>query len=391
MKQKEIIYISSSTIFSGSANEIQVLNMCAAFQQNGYKTNLIINSKQKKINISKLNDFYGINLSKIKFKFIYYKRSKGLEFLIFSKALLFYIFNIKDFKKKYIIFSRNLYSAFFFGVILNYRIFFECHSLENGIRNTLQNKILNKNNINFICITNALKKILLDQIAINKKNLANISILSDCSVVNNNILSYQEKLKTRKNLFIKNTNITHKNLIGYFGSLHPCRGIELILNIAKLSNKYTYVIFGGDSKSISNIKDKNHIPKNIIFMGYVSPSQSKYYMTLMDVLLMPYQEKVSIGVKNVDTSKWMSPLKMFEYMSSGVPIISSNLEPLKEILIHRVNSLLTDYDDPLKWFKNIETLINDKKINLMISQNAFSDLNNKYTWNKRAKKICDLF
>ena len=47
MKYKEVLYISASTLFSGSANEIQVLNMCSAFSKIGIKTNLVINSKNK--------------------------------------------------------------------------------------------------------------------------------------------------------------------------------------------------------------------------------------------------------------------------------------------------------------------------------------------------------
>ena len=52
---------------------------------------------------------------------------------------------------------------------------------------------------------------------------------------------------------------------------------------------------------------------------------------------MPYQRNVGIGTKNSDTSNWMSPMKMFEYMSTGVPIVSSDLPVLKKFLwIHLI-------------------------------------------------------
>ena len=48
---------------------------------------------------------------------------------------------------------------------------------------------------------------------------------------------------------------------------------------------------------------------------------------------MPYQSKVSINSNNFDDeiSKFISPLKMFEYLATGIPIISSDLKVLREI------------------------------------------------------------
>ena len=45
---------------------------------------------------------------------------------------------------------------------------------------------------------------------------------------------------------------------------------------------------------------------------------------------MPYQKQSHVGHK--DISKWMSPLKMFEYMAHKTVIISSNHRVLKEVL-----------------------------------------------------------
>ena len=56
-----------------------------------------------------------------------------------------------------------------------------------------------------------------------------------------------------------------------------------------------------------------------------------------DLLLMPYQSKVSINSNNFDDeiSKFISPLKMFEYLATGIPIISSDLKVLREILVNQ--------------------------------------------------------
>ena len=93
-------------------------------------------------------------------------------------------------------------------------------------------------------------------------------------------------------------------------------------------------------------------------------------MRMVDILLMPYQSKVSIGVKGHDTSRWMSPMKMFEYLASGVPLISSNLPVLKEVLKHKVNSLLVNPSNTSEWLEAINSLEKDQKLANDISRNA---------------------
>ena len=47
--------------------------------------------------------------------------------------------------------------------------------------------------------------------------------------------------------------------------------------------------------------------------------------------------------KTLETSKWMSPLKLFEYMSSKKPIISSDLKSIN-FLTHNHDAILCDRD-----------------------------------------------
>ena len=114
-------------------------------------------------------------------------------------------------------------------------------------------------------------------------------------------------------------------------------------------------------------------------------------MTKMDVLVMPYQQMVSIGPVNSDTSKWMSPLKMFEYMASKVTIISSDLPVLREVLSDSVNCLMVKCDDVNAWCRALKSLQSDALLRKKLSDQAFADVINKYTWDMRASKISKLW
>ena len=391
IKEKyKILYISPSTLFLNFANEIQVLNMCSAFNKLNYDVVLFANIKNKLINLKYISNHYGINTSKLKINSITLNIQKGVEFFIFIKSLLFYFKNYLNFKKKYKVYSRNIFSTFFFGVLLNLEIIYECHSIERGYRGYLQSKIIRKSNIKVICISNALKKIFLNQFKEKKKLSVNIFVCHDASNDDVNILTDNMKIieRTRK-LSIHKSNF-NKKFAGYFGGLYQGRGIHLLIEVAKLTKDVLFLIFGGDQDTISKLRNSK-LPGNFILMGFVNPSESKFYMSMMDVLLMPYQKKVSIGVKDINTSKWMSPLKMFEYMSTGVPIIASDIKVLKEVLKHNKNSLLVDPENPKKWSDYVKRVIYDKKLSKNLSTNALINLRDNYTWTKRAKFILSLF
>ena len=51
----------------------------------------------------------------------------------------------------------------------------------------------------------------------------------------------------------------------------------------------------------------------------------------MNILLMPYQKEIMSQIIML-IPLWMSPLKLFEYMASNKPIVSSNLYGIREVL-----------------------------------------------------------
>ena len=80
---------------------------------------------------------------------------------------------------------------------------------------------------------------------------------------------------------------------------------------------------------------------------------------------------------------------MFEYMSVGVPIISSDLPVLREILIDKHNCLLVDPEDIMCWSSALNEILNNKLFSEKISENAYREFRQKYTWEYRAKRIMD--
>jgi glycosyltransferase involved in cell wall biosynthesis len=181
----------------------------------------------------------------------------------------------------------------------------------------------------------------------------------------------------------KNSNFC----VGYVGSLYKGRGHEMIIEFAKKIDNLNFLIVGENNLELSST-----IPKNLLFTGFLPYKDAEQYRLSCDILLAPYQRQVSV-MGGGDTSKWMSPLKIFEYMAAGKAIIASNLDVLKEILEHEKNALLCDPENTDEWVNAINRLKNDRDLMNKLATNAKNDFEEHYTWQKRAKniiaKICE--
>ena len=88
---------------------------------------------------------------------------------------------------------------------------------------------------------------------------------------------------------------------------------------------------------------------NIFFLGFQNQNTCYYLRKKFDYLIAPYQNKVYVHgavsenkarKSKLETSKWMSPLKLFEYMQAKKPIITSDLPAINEILTNDEDAIL---------------------------------------------------
>lgn len=174
--------------------------------------------------------------------------------------------------------------------------------------------------------------------------------------------------------------------IGYTGTISNGRGIELIVALAEKFPHTDFRVIGGDPPDVENWRTKTSGMNNMFFHGHRPPAEIKAALPGFDILLAPYQKKVMVR-NEVDTSAWMSPLKIFEYMSSGKPMIASDLPVLHEVLRDGENAVLCPPDDIGAWEKAIRNLIETPDMAQTIGAAALKDFEAHYTWAARAKSI----
>lgn len=108
----------------------------------------------------------------------------------------------------------------------------------------------------------------------------------------------------------------------------------------------------------------------------------------MDLLILPYEKKVQVSGDVGEISKFTSPMKLFDYLASSKPIISSSLPVLNEILKNKKNCIFVNGLNIFKWRLAINKLLTSNNHRLIISKNNFNLFKN-YTYKIRVKKMFD--
>ncbi len=376
-----IVYVSASTIPSRQANTVHVLNQIYGFIELGYKVDLFakLNFRNEANIENYLKKSFGFDTKNISFNDFNINYKFGIEFFI---ALRFVFFLFKKSNNKKIIICRNLYAAYLAGIILRINLIYETHAPEKGIRKNIQFLLLKNKRIKSIVISKKLREKLNQY---HNFNFKNIEIFPDAAKSGLEIFSEKKKKQILGELLEKKY-FKFNFFCGYFGHLYPGRGIEVIYELSKRNRNFLFLVFGGTEEDII-ISKKLYESSNLIFFGFLDHIDSLKILRCVDVLLMPYQRNVSIGIKGSNTADWMSPLKLFEYMSSGVPIISSDLPVLREILEDRRNALLVPPKNFDSWDKSLKIIRGNRKLASYISKNAFNEYMQYFNWKKRAENF----
>ena len=104
------------------------------------------------------------------------------------------------------------------------------------------------------------------------------------------------------------------------------------------------------------------------------------------ILLMPYQHEVSVRSKNLNTAKYMSPLKLFEYLAMSKIILASKLNVYSHILKNNKNAILIDSKNIKEWAKKIILVFKNLKKFKYLRKGALKTAE-KHTWEKRVDTI----
>jgi glycosyltransferase involved in cell wall biosynthesis len=173
---------------------------------------------------------------------------------------------------------------------------------------------------------------------------------------------------------------------GYTGHLYPGRGISLLLKLAQRLPEMNFLIVGGEPLDVNRVRRSVVELKlqNVTLTGFVPNSDLPRYQSACDVLLMPYQRRVSAS-SGGDISRYLSPMKLFEYLACGRAICSSDLPVLSEVLSSDI-AILLQPDNVNAWVTALHELSGDPLRRKDLAIRAQRAAGN-YSWENRARQI----
>jgi len=179
-----------------------------------------------------------------------------------------------------------------------------------------------------------------------------------------------------------------QRLVVYTGGLYPGRGLEELITAIKSLDAILVIVGGKDESAGARFREyaAEAGTANVRFEGHRPPSDIPIYLAAADMLAMPYSRR-TVAPGGV-TTDWMSPLKMFEYMAAGRPIVASDLPVLREVLRDDENALMVKPDDAGSLADGLRRLMANSTLAARLAAQARHDVE-AHTWEARAKKILE--
>lgn len=178
--------------------------------------------------------------------------------------------------------------------------------------------------------------------------------------------------------------------VGYTGHLYSGRGIDLILGLASRQPQIRFVLAGGEPLDVErwSAEAERGGLKNVTFLGFVDNARLPVIQAACDVLVMPYGSKIAVSGGG-DTAAVASPMKAFEYLAAGRPVMASDLPVFREVLTEQ-NAVLLPPGDTAAWEAALSDLQAAPARRQALGEQAQRDAA-RYTWVERARRSLEGF
>lgn len=376
----KIIYLANIRLPSEKPHSIHVIKMCEALANQGHEVSLVVAQRYNpNFKNQDVFEFYNLKqnfkIKKLLVIDILHWFSQGpyatwLANLTFAISSFIYVL----FNKADLIYSRDGLPLRFISLIKK-NFIYEFHEYRTQDKQ-LYKKLSNQGK-ELVVITQGLKELLVRD----GTNPDKILVAPD-AVDLDKFQIVKDKKETRKKLDLP----IDKKIILCNSSLYKWKGVFTLAQVFKfqiLDSNSLIVFVGGMRYDIDRLKKfikENNLPTDkILILGHRPYKNMPEYLAAADVLVLPNSSKRELS------TKYTSPLKMFEYMASQKPIVASDLPSIREIL-NEQNAVLVEPDDPQALAQGIQKVLQDKKLSDKISNQAYKDVQN-YTWEKRVKNI----
>jgi len=181
---------------------------------------------------------------------------------------------------------------------------------------------------------------------------------------------------------------TRPPVVLYAGQLYPWKGVDVLVDAVARVPEARLVILGG----IPGEADFGRVQARAEALGIGDRVEMRGLVPQPEVAgELARARVVAVPVRRTEmTLRHTSPLKAFEAMAAGRPILASDLPSSREFLRHGENAWLVAPDDPAALAAGLARLLEDDALSARIARAAFEDAV-AFSWDARARRLMAVF
>lgn len=175
--------------------------------------------------------------------------------------------------------------------------------------------------------------------------------------------------------------------IGFVGTLKPWHGLPLLIEAYSLlhrSNQDTRLLIVGDGPGLPDLVEDlsaRGLSETVHLTGSVDPDEVPGLLASMDAAVAPYPDYPDF---------YFSPLKIYEYMAAGLPVVASRIGQVAELIQDGTNGLLYQPGDAVALSAALNRLRCEPMLRSSLGRAARETVLHDHTWEAVAKRILHL-
>ncbi|MCG9893728.1 MAG: glycosyltransferase family 4 protein [Thermosynechococcaceae cyanobacterium MS004] len=175
--------------------------------------------------------------------------------------------------------------------------------------------------------------------------------------------------------------------VGFVGTMKGWHGLPTLIKAftqLRHSCPQARLLMVGDGPARPALQDsleQQGVGQAVDWSGKVSPDAIPPLLAKMDVAVAPYPALEQF---------YFSPLKVYEYMAAGLPVVASDVGQLREVIQSGVNGLLCPAGDAAALTQSLVVLQQQPALRQRLGQAAQDTILAQHTWHQRVAQILDL-
>jgi len=231
-----------------------------------------------------------------------------------------------------------------------------------------------------VAVTDGLRDFLRENFKVNQEKLHVVP-----NGVDVELFKPDDRHECRIKLGLKETG----KIVTYVGSLSIPRGVETLLEACSLLAEepldiQTLIVGGGALEDdIRKTIEERGLANSVILVGQVPNERVPHYVCAADVCVAPYARCLS----NVNG---LSPLKVYEYLACGRPVVASDFPWISGVLREGPCGIVVEPDDPPALRDGILWLLEHPEEAEEMGRRGRERIEKHFTWDIAVDRIAEI-